>query len=67
MQGGAVGSKSYLTVVEIHDTAVIWTLTSPGAARQLAAGTFFSLTSPVAARNLAAGVFFSGEHDPPWI
>ena len=65
MQGGAVGSKSYLMVVEIHDAAVIRTLTSPVAANQLAAGAFFSMkmttldfTSPVAARNLAAGVFF---------
>ena len=65
MQGGAVGSKSYLTVAEIHRAAIIGTLTSPVAASQLAAGAFFSvkmtpldLTSPVADRYLAAGVFF---------
>ena len=29
-------------VVEIHDAAVIWTLTSPVVANQLAAGAFFS-------------------------
>ena len=51
--------------VEIHDAAVMRTLTSPGAATQLAAGVFFSvkmttqdLTSPVAAIQLATGVFF---------
>ena len=61
MHGGVVGSKSYLMVVEIHDAAVIWTLTSPVAASQLAAGAFVSakmtaqdLTSPVAAIQLAA-------------
>ena len=65
MQGGAVGSKSYLMVAEIHDAAIIRTLTSPVAAIQLAAGAFFSvkmttldLTSPVAANQLAAGAFF---------
>ena len=65
MQGGAVGSKSYLMVVEIHDAAMIRTLTSPVAAMYLAAGAFFSvkmttldLTSPVADRYLAAGAFF---------
>ena len=65
MQGGAVGSKSYLTLVEIHDAATIRTLTSPVAANQLAAGAFFSvkmsaqdLTSHVAVNQLAAGVFF---------
>ena len=41
MQGGAVGSKSYLVVVEIDEAAVIRTLTSPVAANQLAAGAFF--------------------------
>ena len=41
MQGGAVGSKSYLTVVEIHHAAMIRTLTSPVAAIHLAAGIFF--------------------------
>ena len=40
VQGGVVGSKSYLTVVKIHDADVIWTLTSPVAAKQLAAGAF---------------------------
>ena len=39
--GGAVGSKSYLMVVETHDAAMIWTLTSPVAANQLAACVFF--------------------------
>ena len=65
MHGGAVGSKSYLTVVEIHHAAMIRTLTSPVAAIHLAAGAFFSvkmatrdLTSPVAAIQLAAGAFF---------
>ena len=41
--GGAVGSKSYLMVVEIHDAAMIRTLTSPIAAMYLAAGAFFSV------------------------
>ena len=65
MQGDAIGSKSYLMVVKIHDAAMIPTLTSPVAANKLAAG-FFSvktatqnLTSPVAARDLAAGAFIS--------
>ena len=65
MQGGAAGSKSYLMVVEIHDAAIIQTLTSPVAANQLAANAFFSVkmttpdfTSPVAAIQLAAGAFF---------
>ena len=65
MQGGAVGSKSYLMVVETHDAAVPRTLTSPVAAMYLAAGASFGrklppldLTSPVAAIQLAAGVFF---------
>ena len=65
MQGGGVGSKSYLMVVETHDAAMIWTLTSSVAAMYLAAGAFFSvkmatrdLTSPVAANQLAAGAFF---------
>ena len=65
MHGGAVGSKSYLTFVEIHHAAMIRTLTSPVAAIHLAAGAFFSvkmatrdLTSPVAAIQLAAGAFF---------
>ena len=65
MHGGAVGSKSYLTVVEIHDAAVIRTLTSPVAANQLAACVFVLLvrkatkdfTSPVAASSLDAGGF----------
>ena len=39
--GGAVVSKSYLPVVEIHDAAGIQTLTSLVAANQLAAGAFF--------------------------
>ena len=71
MQGGAVGSKSYLTAAEIHDAAMIRTLTSPVAANQLAAGAFFSakmtardLTSPVAAIQLAAGAFFLGIQPP---
>ena len=65
MQGGAVGSKSYLMVGEIHRATIIRTLTSPVAANQLAAGAFFSvkmttqdLTSPVAANQIAAGAFF---------
>ena len=41
VQGGAVGSESYLMVVEIHDAAVIRTLTSLVAASRLAAGAFF--------------------------
>ena len=41
MQGGAVGLKSYLTVVEIHRAAIIRALTSPVAANRLAAGAFF--------------------------
>ena len=72
MQGGAVGSKSYLMVVEIHDAAVIWTLISLVAANQLAVGAFFSekmttqdLTSPVAANQLAAGAFFSVKMTTP--
>ena len=40
-QGGAVGSKSYLMVAEIHRATIIGTLTSPAAANQLAAGAFF--------------------------
>ena len=53
-------------VVKIHHAAMIWTLTSPVAANQLAAGACFSvkmtsqdLTSPVAANQLATGAFFS--------
>ena len=68
MHGGAVGSKSYLMVVEIHHAAMIRTLTSPVAANQLAAGAFFSvkmtsqdLTSPVAAIQLAACAFFGAK------
>ena len=38
VQGGAVGSKSYLMVVETHDAAMIRTLTSSVAAMYLAAG-----------------------------
>ena len=70
MQGGAVGSKSYCTVVEIHGAAIIRTLTSPVAAIQLAANAFLvkmatqDLTSPVAANHLAAGAFFSGKMTP---
>ena len=65
MQGGAVGSKSYLMIGEIHRAAIIRTLTSPAAANQLAAGAIFAakmttrdLISPVAANRLAAGAFF---------
>ena len=43
MHGAAVGSKSCLMVVEIHDAVVIWTLTSPVADRYLAAGAFVLL------------------------
>ena len=64
MHRGAVGLKSYLAVVEIHDAAVIGTLTSPVVANQLAAGVFLSgkmtnqdFTSPVAACQLAADAF----------
>ena len=58
--GDVVGSKSYLMVVEIHDAAMIGTLTSSVDADQLAAGemTTQDFTSPVAAQirqNLAAG------------
>ena len=62
MQGGAAGSKSHLTVVKLHDAAVIQTLTSPVADMYLAAGAFVSvkmttqhLTTPVAASQLVAG------------
>ena len=40
MQGGAVGSKSYFAVVEIHDAAIIWSLASTVAAHQLATSVF---------------------------
>ena len=46
MQEGVLGSKSYLMVVEIHDAAVIWTLTNPVAAHQLAAGAFLGIQPP---------------------
>ena len=71
MHGGAVGSKSYLAVVEIHHAAMIRTLTSLVAAIHLAAGAFFpvkmatpDLTSPVAAIQLAAGAFFRRKWPP---
>ena len=69
-----VGSKSYPTVVETHDAAVIRTLTSPVADMYLAAGAFFlakmttlDLKRLVADRYLATGSFFSCENDRPWI
>ena len=71
MQGGAVGSKSYLTVVEIHRAAIIRTLTSPVAAYQLAVGACFvkmitlDLISPVA--DILPQALFFGENDHPWI
>ena len=41
VQGGAVGLKSYLTVVEIHRAAIIGALTSPVAASDLPQALFF--------------------------
>ena len=71
MQWGAVGLKSYLMVVEIHDAAVLPTLTSPVVAKQLAVGPFFfmkmatqDLTIPLAANQVAVGALFY-ENDHP--